>query len=124
MNASRLLLLLVACGASTPDSQVDFVAPEEACERDDECVITDLPIGCCDCCSCSVPYAIRRDALEANREECAAMDCTARHEELECAIVECARCPLTDEVFHAVCESGRCARRSSPLARFTGTFPP
>lgn len=107
------LVFLVACGSSTPTSEepaTDFVADSERCESDAECVISDFP-GCCDCCSCSSPYAIRADALEEQQRACESEDCSQEHEEQECAIVECQGCPTTHETFDAVCEEGRCVRQ-------------
>jgi hypothetical protein len=92
---------------SASSDPADFIAPEEACDGDDDCVITDFS-GCCDCCGCAYPYAIRADALAAGRARCETFDCTEEWAEQECAIVQCEGCPVTDERFRAVCSSGRC----------------
>jgi hypothetical protein len=95
--------------SASDDPATDFIAPEEACSVDADCVITDFP-GCCECCTCSVPYAIRGDALAQERARCAMMDCAPIEEEQECAIVECERCPLERRSFEAACRRGRCVR--------------
>jgi hypothetical protein len=115
---SMLLLTgLLACGgeaSSSPPagdpgsaSPAEFIAPEEACDTDADCVMTDFP-GCCACCGCAYPYAIRGDALAAERDRCAEVDCAAAQEEAGCAAEECVGCPLTEERFEAVCRAGRC----------------
>ncbi len=111
------LLLAFGCGGSSAseaspnddDSENHFIAPEEACDDDADCVVTDFP-GCCACCSCAVPYAIRGDALEQQRAECASVDCAPIQEEAGCAVEECAGCPLVEGDFAAVCRAGRCLR--------------
>jgi hypothetical protein len=86
-----------------------YVAPEERCTTAAECVVTDFP-GCCECCDCAQPYAIRRDHLQRQRERCSAMDCAPRQEELGCAAEECVPCSSPDERT-AVCHAGRCELR-------------
>jgi hypothetical protein len=108
--------LASACGgpsasepASNDDPETEFIAPEERCDVDADCVVTDFP-GCCACCSCSVPYAIRADALASQRAECADTDCAPIQEEAGCAVEECVGCPLEEGPFAAVCRRGRCVR--------------
>ena len=119
--SARLLALVVlccACGSTTADStpaddqRTEFIAPEERCDVDADCVITDFP-GCCACCGCSNPYAIRGDALETQRAECASVDCERAQEDLGCAVEECVGCPSDDRDFAALCRGGRCVRDPS-----------
>jgi hypothetical protein len=81
----------------------DDVAPSEACRSDDDCTVTDFT-GCCACCGCSTPYAIRRDELARQQDLCAIVDC-----DFSGCDEECAACPI-EPLGTAACEDGRCVR--------------
>ena len=112
-----LLLPDMACQRQAhdqePGSPGGVVAPSEACQSDDQCTVTDFA-GCCDCCGCTVPYAIRSDALAAEQEPCTVIDCDFSRCAEECP--SCPRAPLGT----AICESGRCVRHPPPGASSPG----
>ena len=89
-----------ALGAA-PASDPGAPGPSEACTLDADCVMTDFA-GCCACCSCVIPYAMRGDVLAQGQARCAEVECSfAGCDE------ECMACPLAP-LGRARCEDGRC----------------
>ena len=93
--------------ASSPSTALPSdspVAPDQACSHDDECTVSIFP-GCCACCGCVQPYAIRKDALARNEERCHRIRCAMDH----CQYKKCPSCKEMEAPRGATCRQERCA---------------
>lgn len=86
---------------SPPPEQ--FSSEQRSCQHDQDCVAT-LFDGCCGSCECREPYAVNRNALEAEEAECVAVDCAP--------LADCVPCPnrfMDVDAVPTLCRDGQCS---------------
>ena len=107
MVASRLMsiavgvvVVLSACGGSEDKGKTPSRA-RASCAADSECVVTDRSHCCAPCLE--APRAIPALAFEQQKNKCAAVECGAASDRIECPKVE------SKDGFVAKCNDGTCA---------------
>lgn len=94
------IVLLAACGRSSDGAPAVANAERTTCSADADCVITTFA-GCCACCD-GAPHALPLHIAERERNRCAAVECRACSEGVQCAEHE------PEGAFVARCKEGTC----------------
>jgi hypothetical protein len=87
-----------------PGTVPSKVESDRACSRDDECILSTFP-GCCSCCQCSPPHALRADAEQRLHDSCSQIKCEAK----SCLTATCVPCGSLAATVRAVCAEGLCS---------------
>jgi hypothetical protein len=95
-------LVIVACSGSSGEGKTPSGA-RASCAGDGDCVVTDHS-ACCLACP-EQPFAIPTLNHAQIENKCAAVDCAAKSDRIECPKVE------PKEAFLATCKEGTCAVR-------------
>jgi hypothetical protein len=93
-----LVLVVAACGKSDPETKSVANAERPTCRTAADCTMTTFS-GCCSCCE-AAPRAMLKTELDRQQGRCAAVDCQACKEDLECVKNE------RLDSFDAVCNEG------------------
>jgi hypothetical protein len=87
-----------------PGAVPSKVESDRACSRDEECILSTFP-GCCSCCQCSPPHALRADAEQRLHDSCSQIKCEAKN----CLNATCVPCGSLAATVRAVCIEGLCS---------------
>lgn len=94
-------LLVAACGSDAPPPGKTPTGARASCAADADCVIS-TGEGCCKACA-ENPHAIPGIVQEQQRSKCAAVDCAASSDRIECPKVD------SPAAYVARCQAGTCA---------------
>jgi hypothetical protein len=95
-------LVIAACGSSSSEGKTPSGA-RASCSTDHDCVVTDHA-ACCRACP-EQPFAIPALNHAQIENKCAAVECAAKSDRIECPKVD------PKDAFLAICNEGTCAVR-------------